>query len=98
MPFGLCNAPATFQRCMMRIFGDTLEEEMEVFMDDFSVGGVSFVACLENLDKCLARCKKVDLVFNWEKSHFMVEEGIVLGRKISHKGIEVDQAKIRVIE
>ncbi|XP_021773987.1 uncharacterized protein LOC110737949 [Chenopodium quinoa] len=82
----------------MSIFGDMLEEEMEVFMDDFSVGGVSFEECLVNLEKCLARCVKVNLVLNWEKCHFMVEEGIVLGYKISHKGIEVDKAKIEVID
>ncbi|GJS37175.1 reverse transcriptase domain-containing protein [Tanacetum coccineum] len=68
MPFGLCNAPGMFQRCMMAIFHDMIEKTMEVFMDDFS-----------------------------EKSHFMVKEGIVLGHKISKKGIEVDKAKIDVI-
>ncbi|XP_021717023.1 uncharacterized protein LOC110684893 [Chenopodium quinoa] len=94
----LCNALATFQRCMMGIFGDMLEEEMEVFMDDFSMVGVSFEDYLVNLERCLAHCEKVNLVLNWEKCHFMVEEGIVLGHKISHKGIEVDKAKIEVIE
>nr|GFB84748.1 retrovirus-related Pol polyprotein from transposon 17.6 [Tanacetum cinerariifolium] len=61
MSFGLCNAPGTFQRCMMAIFHDMIEQTME------------------------------------EKSHFMVKEGIVLGHKISKKGIEVDKAKIEVI-
>ncbi|XP_056698014.1 uncharacterized protein [Spinacia oleracea] len=98
MPFGLCNAPRTFQRCMMSIFGDMLEEEMEVFMDDFSVGGATYDECLVNLEKCLERCEKVQLVLNWEKCHFMVQEGIVLGHKVSHLGIEVDRAKIEVIE
>lgn len=67
-------------------------------MDDFSMGGDSFKNYLTNLGKCLARCEKVNLVLNWEKFHFMVEEGIVLGHKISHRGIEVDKAKIEVIE
>ncbi|XP_021723382.1 protein NYNRIN-like [Chenopodium quinoa] len=75
-----------------------VEAEMEVFMDDFSVGGLSFEDCLSNLGKCLARCEKVNLVLNWEKCHFMVEEGIILGHKISSKGIEVDKAKVEVIE
>nr|GEZ36136.1 DNA-directed DNA polymerase [Tanacetum cinerariifolium] len=60
MPFGLYNAPGTFQRCMMEIFHDMIEQTME-------------------------------------KSHFMVKEGIILGHKISKKGIEVDKAKIEVI-
>ncbi|XP_014496751.1 uncharacterized protein LOC106758332 [Vigna radiata var. radiata] len=66
MPFGLCNAPATFQRCTQAIFADLMEKCIEVFMDDFS-----------------------------EKCHFMV---IVLGHKISVKGIEVGKAKVKVIE
>nr|GEZ91266.1 DNA-directed DNA polymerase [Tanacetum cinerariifolium] len=57
MPFGLCNASATFQRCMLSIFHDMIEEFVEVFMDDFSVFGYSFDKCLNNLDKMLQRCK-----------------------------------------
>ncbi|GJT41017.1 reverse transcriptase domain-containing protein [Tanacetum coccineum] len=97
MPFGLCNAPATFQRCMLAIFHDMIEESVEVFMDDFSVFGNSFAKCLNNLDKMLQRCKDAHLVLNWEKCHFMVKEGIVLGHKVSSAGLEVDKAKIDVI-
>ncbi|GJV28389.1 reverse transcriptase domain-containing protein [Tanacetum coccineum] len=92
MPFGLCNAPGTFQRCMMAIFHDMIEKTMEVFMDDFSVFGNSFSTCLSNLERMLKRCEDTNLALNWEKSHFMVKEGIVLGHKISKKGIEVDKA------
>ena len=53
MPFGLCNASATFQRCMMSIFSDLVEEAMEIFMDDFSVYGSSFEKCLGNLETVL---------------------------------------------
>nr|GEU89679.1 DNA-directed DNA polymerase [Tanacetum cinerariifolium] len=67
MPFGLCNAPGTFQ------------------------------SCLSHLEKMLKRCKDTNLCLNWEKSHFMVKEGIVLGHKISEKGIELDKAKVDVI-
>ncbi|GJY34790.1 reverse transcriptase domain-containing protein [Tanacetum coccineum] len=97
MPFGLCNAPGTFQRCMMAIFHDMIEETMEVFMDDFSVFGDSFSPCLSHLDKMLKRCEDTNLVLNWEKCHFMVKEGIVLGHKISKSGIEVNNAKVDVI-
>ncbi|GJX96277.1 reverse transcriptase domain-containing protein [Tanacetum coccineum] len=97
MPFGLCNAPGMFQRCMMAIFHDMIEKTMEVFMDDFSVFGNSFENCLSRVDKMLQRCKDTNLCLNWEKSHFMVKEGIVLGHKISKKRIEVDKAKIDVI-
>ena len=98
MSFGLCNAPATFQRCMLAIFSDMVEKCIEVFMDDFSVFGVSFDICLNNLKVVLKRCVNTNLVLNWEKCHFMVTEGVVLGHKISYKGIEVDKAKVEVIE
>nr|GEV54143.1 reverse transcriptase domain-containing protein [Tanacetum cinerariifolium] len=97
MPFGLCNAPGTFQRCMLAIFYDMVEKTMELFMDDFSVFGNSFETCLFRLDKMLQRCEDTKLCLNWEKSHFKVKEGIVLSHKISRNGIEVDKAKIGVI-
>ena len=81
MPFGLCNAPATFQRCMTAIFSDFCEKIVEVFMDDFSVYGSSFDDCLSNLDRVLQRCEETNLVLNWEKCHFMVNEGMVLAIK-----------------
>nr|GEX11134.1 reverse transcriptase domain-containing protein [Tanacetum cinerariifolium] len=97
MPFGLCNNPCTFQRCMMAIFHDMIEKTMEVFMDDFFVFENSFQSCLSHLEKMLKRCEGTNLCLNWEKSHFMVKEGIVLGHKISKQGIEVDKAKVNVI-
>jgi hypothetical protein len=72
MSFGLCNAPASFQRCVMTIFSDLIEKVMEVFMDDFFIYGKTFEDCLANLDKVLMRCQENDLVLNWEKCHFMV--------------------------
>nr|GEV31137.1 reverse transcriptase domain-containing protein [Tanacetum cinerariifolium] len=91
------DVKGTFQRCMMAIFHDMIEKMMEVFMDDFSVFGDSFSSCLSHLDKILKRCEDTNLVLNWEKCHFMVKEGIVLGHKISKSGIEVDRAKVDVI-
>jgi hypothetical protein len=72
MSFVLCNAPASFQRCMMVIFSDLIEKVMEMFMDDFSIYGKIFKDCLANLDKVLKRCQMADLILNWEKCHFMV--------------------------
>ncbi|GKC46176.1 reverse transcriptase domain-containing protein [Tanacetum coccineum] len=96
MPFGLCNAPTTFQRCMLAIFHDMIEKSVEVFMDGFFVFGNSFDTCLNNLDKMLQRCKEAHLVLNWEKCHFIVKEGIVLGHKVSSARLEVDKAKIDI--
>nr|GEZ33991.1 DNA-directed DNA polymerase [Tanacetum cinerariifolium] len=87
MPFGLCNVPGTFQRCMLAIFHNMVEKMMEVFMDDFLVFGNSFENCLSRLDKMIQRCEDTNLSLNWEKSHFMVKEGIVLGHKISKNSI-----------
>jgi len=97
MPFGLCNAPAMFQRCMLSIFSDMVERFLEIFIYDFSVFGDSFDDCLTNLKKALSRCEEKNLVLNWEKCHFMVINGIVLGHIVSSKGIEVNKSKIELI-
>ncbi|KAM5558017.1 hypothetical protein ABKV19_019986, partial [Rosa sericea] len=98
MPFGLCNAPGTFQRCMVSIFSDFIEKIIEVFMDDFSVFGKDFENCLGNLELILQRCEDTNLVLNWEKCHFMVKQGIVLGHIVSKRGIEVDKAKVDLVK
>ena len=64
MPFGLCNAPATFQRCVFSIFSEYIENIIEVFMDDFSVYGSSFDDCLKNLTLILKKCIETNLVLN----------------------------------
>ncbi|RDX94695.1 Retrovirus-related Pol polyprotein, partial [Mucuna pruriens] len=87
----------TFQRCMTSIFLDLLQNCMEVFMDDFTIYADSFEACLSNLSKVLKRCIDTNLVLNFEKCHFMVTEGIVLGHLVSNRGIEVDKSKIDII-
>jgi hypothetical protein len=83
---------------MMAIFSDLIEKVMEVFMDDFSVYGKTFKDCKANLNKVLKQCRMDNLVLNCEKCHFMVQEGIILGHKISEKGIKVDKVKNEVIE
>nr|GFA37541.1 reverse transcriptase domain-containing protein [Tanacetum cinerariifolium] len=82
---------------MMAIFHDMIEKTMEVFMDDFLVFKNSFQSCLSHLQRMLKRCEDTNQCLNWEKSYFMVKEGIVLGHKISKQGIDVDKAKVDVI-
>jgi len=98
IPFGLCSDSTTFQRCMFAIFFYMIEKCIEVFMDNFFMFGSSFRSCLTNLDIVLMQCVATNLMRNWEKCHFIVIENIVLGHKISHRGIEVDKAKVEVIE
>ncbi|CAN6583779.1 unnamed protein product [Malus baccata var. baccata] len=80
-----------------RIQTDFVEKIIEVFMDDFSVFGDSFDGCLENLTLILKRCVETNLVLNWEKCHFIVRQGIVLGHIVSERGIEVDKSKIDLV-
>ena len=82
----------------MAIFSNMGEKCIEVFMEDFSVFVPSFEGCLSNLERVLQRCEESNLGLNWEKCHFMVQEGIVLGHKISVREIKVDKEKIYVIE
>nr|GEU86020.1 reverse transcriptase domain-containing protein [Tanacetum cinerariifolium] len=92
MPFGLCNSPRTFQRCMMAIFHDMIEKSMEVFMDDFSVFGVSFSSRLSHLDTMLQRCEDTNLVLNWEKCTLWSKRELSLAiksKKINLRSIEL---------
>ena len=82
----------------MTIFSNVIEDIMEVFMDDFPVYGTTYNHCLKNLSKVLQKCEDINLVFNWEKCYFMVQERVVLGHIVCNKGIEVDKAKVEVIE
>ncbi|GJU69219.1 reverse transcriptase domain-containing protein [Tanacetum coccineum] len=82
---------------MTAIFHELNEDIIEVFVDDFSVFDSSFDHCLKNLEKMLKRYEETNLVLNWEKCHFMVKEGIILGHKVSGAGIKVDKAKIEEI-
>ena len=82
----------------MAIFSDMVEKSIEVFMDDFSVIRSTFDDFLLNPTLVLKMCRETNLVLYWEKCHFMVREGIVLGHCVSGRGIEVDRAKIEIIE
>ena len=82
----------------MSMFSDLVKEIMEIFLDDFSIYGSSFEHCLKILETILQRCQDKSLALNWEKCHFMVIEGIVLGHKIYTAGLEIDQAKVYIIK
>jgi hypothetical protein len=64
LSFGLCNAPTTFQRCMISIFSNMVERFMEIFMDDFSIFGSSFQECLYRLTLVLVRYKEKNHMLN----------------------------------
>ena len=83
---------------MMSMFSDLVEEVLEIFMDDFTVYGSNFEHCLQNLGTVFHRCQDKNLALNWEKCHFMVTKGIILGHRISTAGLEVDQAKVSIIK
>lgn len=98
MLFGLCNSFATFQKCILAIFFAMVEKFIEIFMDNFSVFGSSFDDFLSNLSQALKNFEETNLILNWEKFHFMMQEWVVLGHKISSRGIDVDKAKVEVIK
>ena len=83
---------------MTAIFSDFLSDSLEVFMDDFSVFGDDFDSCLAHLTKILEVYVKKQLVLRCEKSHFMVREGVVFKTLVLGKGLEVDNAKIELIQ
>jgi len=97
LPFGLCNALAMFQRALIGIFSDMLNDSMEIFMDDFTPYGVTFEDALQNLEKVLKRCIQAHPSLSTEKCHMMMNEGIVLVHFISFLGIQVDPSKVQVI-
>lgn len=80
------------------IISNMVEKTIKVFMDDFSVFGSSFESYISNLGMVLQRREEINLVWNREKWYFMVQEGIVLGHRISANSIKVDKTKIQVIE
>ena len=85
--FGLCNAPTTFQRVVIIIFSEMVNNCMEIFMDNFTLYGSSFDEALRNLEKNLEHCEQTHLSMSTEKCHMMMSEGIVLGHFISTTGI-----------
>eukprot|EP00253_Pinus_taeda_P008113 PITA_08113 len=97
LPFGLCNAPATFQRAILSIFADLINEGLEVYMDDFTPYEEEFDPALETLEKVLQRCIDTRICLSHEKCYMMMTEGLIIGHFISAAGIQVDPAKIQIL-
>ncbi|RVW63533.1 hypothetical protein CK203_060850 [Vitis vinifera] len=96
MPFDLCNAPTTFQRCMLSILSDMVERIMEVFMDDITVYGSVFDECLVNLEAVLNRCIEKDLVLNWENVVSWYPKGLSLGISSQRKALKWTKQRSRL--
>lgn len=96
MPFGLCNAPATFQRMMTNIFQEQLRKFLEIFIDDFCVFGKRSEH-LSHLKQTFDKCRESSLSLHPEKCFFFMTSGILLGHRVSADGIAVDVEKVKVI-
>eukprot|EP00253_Pinus_taeda_P028534 PITA_28534 len=97
LPFGLCNALTTFQRAILSIFVDLINEGLEVYMVDFTPYGDDFDPALDTLEKVLQRYIAIKLCLSHEKCYMMMTEGVILGHYISAAGIQVDPVKIQII-
>nr|GEW56158.1 reverse transcriptase domain-containing protein [Tanacetum cinerariifolium] len=93
MPFDLCNAPGTFQRCMLAIFDDMVEKTMQVFMDDFSVFGNSFENFLSRLDKMLQRFEDTNLCLNWRKAILWSKKALSSAIRFLRTGLRLTKPK-----
>eukprot|EP00253_Pinus_taeda_P005571 PITA_05571 len=98
LPFGLCNAPATFQRAVLSIFAELVHDSVEIYMDDFTPYGSSFQEALSNLGKVLSKCIGMNLSLSPEKYEFLMTEGTILGHTISRQGLQVDPNKVAIIK
>lgn len=97
LPFGLYNAPTTFQRVVISIFLDISHDCMEFYMDNFTTYGNTFEEALNNLKKVLQRYEYHNISLNSEKCFMMMQEGVIFGHYVSHKDIQVDPTIIGVI-
>jgi len=98
LPFGLCNAPATFQRAVLSIFSELVHDSVEIYMDEFTPYGSNFQEALSNVGKVLTKCIEMNLSLSPEKCEFLMTEGTVLGHTISCQGLQVDPNKIALIK
>jgi hypothetical protein len=97
MPFGLCNALATFQQAITEAFREYIGEFMQVFLDDFTIYG-DVANHLHLLDKCFCWCRKLGINLNLEKCSFNVQLRILLSHIICKEGLLMDPQKIEAIQ
>ena len=98
VPFGLCNALATFQREVLSIIAELVHDSVEIWIDDFTPYGCDFLEALPNLGKVLRKCIEMNLSLSPEKCEFLMNTGTTLGHSISQEGIQVDPNKISIIK
>lgn len=97
MPFGLCNAPSTFQRLMQRMFGDQQCQSLLLYLDDIVVFSSSIGQHLQRLEVVLSRLQKEGLKVKLAKCAFFQKEVRYLGHVISGEGVSTDPAKIEAV-
>lgn len=98
MPFGLCNAPATFERLMERVLQDILSKICLVYLDNVIVFSETFEGMMENLRKVFLRLRSANLKLNPKKCSLFGREVKYLGHVVSEHGITTDPEKISAIE
>lgn len=98
MPFGLCKAPATFQRLMGVVLGDLTFETLLVYLDDIIVFSSDFDTHCERLEVVFNRLRQHGLKLKPSKCHILRPKVKYLGHIISARGIQVDQEKVRALE
>ncbi|KAJ7986814.1 hypothetical protein DPEC_G00332290 [Dallia pectoralis] len=97
MPFGLCNAPATFERLMERVLADVPGNNLQVYLDDVLVHGVNFEAALTALQTVLSKIQQAGLKLNPGKCKLMRKELVFLGHKVSGEGVGTEEGKVTAV-
>ncbi|KAL0152304.1 hypothetical protein M9458_052027 [Cirrhinus mrigala] len=97
MPFGLCNAPSTFQRLMERLFGDQQCHSLLLYLDDIVVFSSSIAQHMERLEVVLSRLEREGLKAKLGKCAFLRQEVKYLGHVISSTGVATDPSKIEAV-
>ena len=98
LPFGLCGAPATFQRCMEMVFRNLTWKTVLVYMDDIIIFSPSFATQLQRLESALQRLSDAGLKLKPSKCHLFKREVTFLGHLITQDGVKTDPAKVEVIQ